>query len=198
MSKKFDKIRKKVNKLVKDACYSPNNAYTYTAWEHHIEPVIAHCLDLGKKLKADLEVLELAALIHDYSAIVDIKNQKDHHIHSARMAREILEKEDFNEIKIQKIEEAIISHRGSLKMDRNSLEAKILASADAMSHFTELADMFYLTYGVHKFKTKEGAEWLLSKLERSWNKIIPEGREMVSDDYSIALKIIKKVTHLDI
>ena len=62
-----------------------------------------------------------------------------------------------------------------------------------MAHITELADMFYLTYGVHKQKTKEGAEWLSAKLERSWNKIIPEGREMTSGDYVIAMKRIKKV-----
>ena len=109
------------------------------------------------------------------------------------MAKEILENENFEKEKNKKIEEAIISHRGSIKTKRNSLEAQILASADAMSHITELADMFYLVYGVHKFKTKEGAEWLMAKLERSWNKIIPEGKKMVMDDYNIAIKVLKRV-----
>jgi hypothetical protein len=54
------------------------------------------------------------------------------------------------------------------------LESKILASADAMAHFTEFIDMTYLTFGIHKYKTVEGSIWLKNKLLRSWKKIIPE------------------------
>ncbi|MDA3839524.1 MAG: HD domain-containing protein [Patescibacteria group bacterium] len=193
MDKKYKHIKNKIEKLVKDACFSPNNVYTNTVWAHHIQPVVSHSLFLGRKMGADLEVIELAALLHDYSAIVNIKLEKEHHIHSAKMAREILENEHFDQKKIKMIEVSIISHRGSIVMSKNSLEAQILASADAMSHITELADMFYLAYGVHAYKTEEGAKWLLAKLERSWNKIMPEGQKIVIEDYKIAVKLLKKV-----
>jgi uncharacterized protein len=69
--KNFQKIRGEVYNLVKEAAYSPKNKFTSTAWDYHIIPVVRHSLVLGKKLKADLEVLELAALLHDYACFVN-------------------------------------------------------------------------------------------------------------------------------
>ncbi len=177
---------------MKEACYSPTNKFKKTAWDYHILSVVEYSLKLGRKLKADPEVLELAALLHDYSGILDIDLYKDHHAHSARLAEEILSRLDYPEEKTRSIQKAIFNHRGSLKLKRRSLEEKILASADAMTHITELADMFYLAYKVHGYETREGAEWLKKKLERSWKKIMKEGRELVKDDYKAALKIIAR------
>jgi len=51
-------------------------------------PVVKHSLKLGKQLKADLEVLELAALFHDYANLVDNKKfDKEHHRYGAIFAR---------------------------------------------------------------------------------------------------------------
>jgi len=59
-----------------------------------------------------------------------------------------------------------------------------------MAHITELADMFFLAYGIHKLNSLDGSKWLKEKLERSWNKIIPEGRKMVKNNYKTAIKIL--------
>lgn len=193
MSYNYKKTRDKIFKLVKTASFAPENKFTDTVWRHHILPVVEHSLALGMKLKADLEVLELAALLHDYSAILDFKYYEEHHLHSAEMAGVILEKEKFPVDKILQIKSCIINHRGSVTSNRRSAEEKILASADAMSHFSELADMFYLTYGVHKNKTEEGAKWLQGKLGRSWKKIIPEGKRMIRSDFETAKYLINKV-----
>ncbi|MDD5071510.1 MAG: HD domain-containing protein [Patescibacteria group bacterium] len=192
----YKKAREEVRRMVKGACYSAKNNFSYTAWQYHILPVVKHSLVLGRKLKADLEVLELAAYLHDYAGILDYKLYKNHHLHGARLAGKILAKLNFPRERIKKVQECIISHRGSVRLEHKSKEAKILASADAMSHFTELADMFYLTFGIHGYKTLEGARWLKAKLERSWAKIMPEGRKIVRADYETAKKIINKaVSH---
>lgn len=186
----YNKIRKEVRKIVKKACYSRNNKFSSFAWECHILPVVEHSLVLGKKLSADLEVLEIAALLHDYAVVVDIKLYKDHHLHGSNFAEKILKKFKFPEDKIERVKKCIISHRGSVIISKRTKEEKIIASADAMAHITNLADMFKLTFSIHKFNTLEGAQWLKNKLERSWNKMIPEGKKLVKDDYRIALKIL--------
>lgn len=186
----YKKIRDEVKKIVKAACYSPSNKYKETAWSHHILPVVKHSLTLGKKLKADLEILELSAYLHDYASIYNFDYASEHHIYSAKLGGEILNNLKFPEDKIKRVKQCILSHRGSKPRDKKFLEDKILASADAMSHFTELADMMYLTYGVHKYHTVEGAIWLKAKLLRSWEKIIPAGRKIVSNEYKIAIKIL--------
>jgi uncharacterized protein len=188
----YKKIRNEVKKIVKDACYSADNNFSYTTWQYHIVPVVKHSLRLGKIFKADLEVLELAAYLHDYSGILNYKLYEKHHLHSARLAGKILTSLEFSPAKIDLVKRCIISHRGSIKSKRKSVEEKILASADAMSHFTELADMFYLAFGIHKYKTKEGAKWLEEKLERSWKKIMPIGRKMIKSEREISKKIILK------
>src|SRR3990167_4588454 len=179
----YKKVRNQVAALVKRASDSPDNFYQETVWRYHILPVVEHSIKLGKILKADLEVLELSALLHDVAAITDKKYIPDHHRHGAKMAGKILSGLALPEEKIVKIKNCILNHRGSKSRPRLSLEEKILASADAMSHFTELADMMFLVYGIHKLKTREGAIWLKGKLERSWKKIMPAGRQLIRDNY---------------
>ena len=186
----YRKIRNKVINFVKQVCYSKKNKYSDTVWPYHLMPVVKYSLKLGKKLKADLEVLELAAYLHDLSALVNIKTAGKHHLVSAQIAEKLLKKWQLPEEKITRVKECILSHRGSINIKPKNLEAKILASADAMSHFSQLADMMYLTYGIHKFKTRPGAIWLKNKLLRSWRKIMPAGKKLIKKDYQQAMKIL--------
>lgn len=186
----FKKIRDKVRIIVKRANDSYENFYGDTFWRYHVLAVLKHGLALGKKLKADLQVIELAVLLHDIAAIKDKKLDKEHHLHGAKMAEEILNKTALPREKIDKIMSCILSHRASKKIKRQSLEAEILASADAMSHFSELADMMYLAYGIRKYKTKPGALWLKRKLARSWQKTMPQGKLMIKKDYEIAMAVL--------
>lgn len=192
--KKYDyrKIRREVFKEVKRASLDENNFFTDTVWFYHILPVVKHSLALAKKLVADIEAVELAAFFHDYSCLLAKKYYDKHHLHSARMAREFLLKSDFPEKKIALVEKAIISHRGSLRSKRRTMEEKILASADAMAHISEPVDMFYLSFGVHRFKTKAGSVWLKRKIERSWKKIMPEGKELVKNEYEALFCMLEK------
>ena len=197
----YKKIKQEVSKIVKEACYSKNNKFGNTVWLYHILPVVEHSLTLGKELKGssagspqvDLEVLELAALLHDYAGTLDYRYYQNHHTQGAKIAGKILREYDFPSEKIKKIQECIISHRGSVNLKKKSIEAKILASADAMSHITELFDMCYLTFNIHKYETLEGARWLKNKLARSWDKTMPAGKKLIKADYEQALKIINKV-----
>jgi uncharacterized protein len=188
----YDKKIRRIRKIAKEACYSSNNGFTETAWDYHILPVVRHSLALGKKLKADLSVLEVASLLHDHAGITDIKLYPKHHIHGAKMAEKILKEHNWPGEKIESVMHCILTHRGSIKLKHKTLESKILASADAMSHITEPADMFYLVYGVHKYKTRGGARWLKKKLERSWKKIMPEGKKIIEKDYDTIMNILNK------
>lgn len=188
----YKKIRDSVYRLVKEACAAPSNKFGDDTWPYHILPVVEHALALGGKFKADLEVLELSSLLHDYAAIKNKSYYEQHHIHGAKFAGDILKDLGYPEKKIEKVKECILCHRGSTPLGKKSKEAKIIASADAMAHITELADMFFLTYGTHGYKTKEGCKWLRKKLNRSWTKIMPAGRKIVQEDYEIAIKILNK------
>jgi len=188
----YKKIKKSVIRLVRRTCTSKKNKFQSRTWECHILPVVEYSLRLGKLLTANLEVLELAAYLHDIASITNASYVEKHHTYGAQIAKEILSKLYYPEDKIKKVTECILTHRGSIKSRRDTLEAKILASADAMSHFSNLIEMFYLAFNIHGFTTKEGVPWLKGKLERSWKKIMPEGKKLIAEDYQIAMKILGK------
>ncbi len=158
----------------------------------HVNPVINWSRKLGKKLKADLEILELAAIFHDYASILDRKNDENHHFLSASLAEDFLKRYNFPEGKIRHVQACIRNHRGSKKRNHRSIESEILASADAMSHFSELASMFFLAFHVKEKDTKEGSIWLKGKLHRSWKKIMPEGKKMVKKEHDMAMEILNQ------
>jgi len=194
----YRKIKNSVIRLVHLACVSKKNKFQSRTWECHILPVVEHSLRLGKLLKADLEVLELAAYLHDIASITNANYVKRHHTYGAQMAKKILRELNYPEDKIKKVTRCILTHRGSVKTRRDTLEAKILASADAMSHFSELVEMFYLAFKIHDYTTQEGVPWLKGKLERSWQKIIPAGRKLIKKDYKIAMYLLNQAIKNDL
>jgi hypothetical protein len=191
MKYNYAKIIQEVKRLVKAANDSPRNKYSASVWKYHLELVAKYSLALAKKLKADVEVAELSAYLHDYASLLNIKNAPQHHAVGAKLAGKILSQLGLPEKKIQAVKNCILAHRGSVPMAKRTLEAKILASADAMSHFYYIPDMFYLAYGVHKLNSEAGAAWLKAKLQRSWSKIVlPEGRAMIKQDRKLFLEVL--------
>jgi predicted metal-dependent HD superfamily phosphohydrolase len=183
-----------VKKMVKAANDSPRNKYGASVWKYHLELVAKYGLALARRLKADKEVVELAAYLHDYASLLDVKNAEQHHIIGAAMAGRILTKLGLPPDKTEAVKDCILAHRGSVKMRKRTIEAKILASADAMSHFYYIPDMFYLAYGVHKLGSDQGAAWLKAKLQRSWDKILlPEARAMIKNDRKLFLAVLNQV-----
>lgn len=189
----YPQIIRAVKTVVKTANDAPSNKYGASVWRYHLEVVADYSFKLAKKLKADKEIVELAAYLHDYAALLNPKNDKKHHILGAKEARKILLGLGYSKDKTEAVAQCILCHRGSVKMTRPTIEAKILASADAMSHFRYIPDMFYLTYNRHGFETDEGAVWLKGKLERSWAKIIPVGRKLIKKDKDLFFGILNQV-----
>ncbi|NCN82751.1 MAG: HD domain-containing protein [Candidatus Pacebacteria bacterium] len=148
----MSQVVSKIAKIVEDTCKSENNIYGFSAWTHHIQSVVAFSKKLAKKKQADVEVAVLAALLHDYAQISDSKLYSEHHVHSARLARELLENYKYPEQKISQVEHCILSHRGSREIPRETIEAEILASADSMAHFDNLDALFSLAFKVKKWK----------------------------------------------
>ena len=179
-----------IYKLVEDACKRDANKFGYGIWSHHIVYVVRYAKQLAVILGADNEVVEIAALLHDYAGIKNSSLTKEHHIHGAIEAEKILKEYGYSPEKIEKVKHCIMSHRGSVISERKNPEAECISSADAMSHIVQAASLLYLAYVKHRLSIDEGKAWVLSKLERSWNKLCPEAREIISDDYLCAKKIL--------
>jgi len=173
----IDKVRAIVEKRYR------SNPFDY---DHHIKLVVEYAKELAKRLKADEEIVELGAWLHDISRVGALDVNDDHHIRGAAESEKLLRELGYSEERIKQVVHCVISHRGRMKLKRESLEAEIVASADAMSHFFSIEGLFYVALIIKKLDIAEAKIWVKEKLERSWNKLLPEAKEIIRPKYEAA------------
>lgn len=159
-------------------------------YQEHIEKVRGFSVYLARVYNADKRIVEPAALLHDISYI-KTGNHEEHEIKSAKMAKKILEGE-LEEARVEAIVKCILNHRGSKASIRESMEERIVASADAMAHISSI-DYFLYSAGQRGEDYRQYKEWLRKKLERGWNKItLSKAKQKVRARYRAALVLLRK------
>lgn len=101
----------------------------------HVLRVYALAETLCEGEDVDLDVIRVAALLHDIGNLreqEDKTGETDHAVESVRMARPFLRKLGYPEKKIAHICDCILSHRYRTDRDPETLEAKILFDADKL------------------------------------------------------------------
>ncbi|MBU1152320.1 HD domain-containing protein [Patescibacteria group bacterium] len=119
-------MHKEIQKLLKDSRGSHDLDHTMR--------VHALCLHIGKIEKANMKILEAAALLHDIARPQEDK-EKGRVCHAelgAKMAAKILQKNNYNPDEIDQISHCIATHRFRGKLKPESLEARILFDADKL------------------------------------------------------------------
>lgn len=100
----------------------------------HVERVRALAMRIGKKEKADLFVVEAAALLHDIGRKAEMKSKGDfcHAVYGGEVARKILPKYALSKNEIEDIIHSIQAHRYRNEHVPNTIEAKVLFDADKL------------------------------------------------------------------
>jgi uncharacterized protein len=103
------------------------------AWDH-TERVFRLCLRIGRREKADLDILRLAALLHDIGREEeDLSNGRTCHAEKgAVLAVRILRKHGIADERIARVVRCIQTHRYRGQLVPDSLEGKILFDADKL------------------------------------------------------------------
>lgn len=172
-----------IARIVEDACRKETNYFGYRIWTDHIVHVVNYAKLLAERSGADVEIVEIAALLHDYASIKDYSMYEDHHIHGAKEAESLLKTLGYPDDRIERVKECIMCHRGSVPLERLSVESRCVADADAMAHFAAIPSLYYLAFTAHKLGVEEANAWVSAKLERSWAKLSAEGKHIVKDRY---------------
>lgn len=168
-----------IKKIIKKECETLGftNDWFY---DTHLLAVEKFAKKLLKKLpKADKEIVMLGVWLHDIQRIRGIEG--DHAKIGAREAGKVMKKFDYNKNKTKLVKKIILTHCCNTKLMPETIEGKILASADAMSHYT---NNFYLKVAISGDKNfQDYKKWALEKLNRDYNEKIY---------FNFAKKIIKK------
>jgi hypothetical protein len=159
MSAKITQIKK----LIKNECL---NLGLIDDWFYdvHLLGVEKFAKKLLKKLpKANKEIVLLSVWLHDIAQVRGIRGE--HAKMGVAEAEKIMKQFGYSYPIINHVKEIILAH-GCKELMPKTLEGKILASADAMSHYT---NDFYLTIATTGERDLAGfKKWALEKLDRDY------------------------------
>lgn len=130
-------------------------------WENHVQLVRKFALELAKVEKADEEIVEIAAMLHD---VGKDKGRERHNERSYGLSKGFLEKIDIPEKKKHLILKCILKHSSKFSDEDNEIEVKIIQSADGLGILFDEEWQKYSRATIHK-------EELLNLYEKSLKKI---------------------------
>ncbi len=158
-------------------------------WKYHLLPVINNSLILAEKYNADKDVVEVAAIFHDYADLLDMANRDKHHILGAEFVEKILQKDGFKQNFIDKVKLCILNHRASVVNEKFSIEEICVADADAMSHLDSVVELIcwraYLGESI-----EECNKFVKRKIEKSYAKMSKETKILMKDKYDCIMKVL--------
>lgn len=165
----------------------------------HIMRVLSLCLDIGKKLGANLFVLEIAVLFHDIGRVneeIDVRNL-NHAETSAEMSLDFIKSQSFQISKdeLDNIIHCIRGHSFSNEIIPKTLEAKILSDADKLDALGAIG--LYRTIGF-TIKKQGGIEQVIDHLENKILKLsdqlyLEESRKIAEERKKIIVTFYNKI-----
>ena len=181
MSEIVEKIKEELIKR----CNIYNEKYNYDFWNDHIKYVVKNAVELAKKYEADVEIVELGALLHDIAMPSEVGPREEHNIYGVKIADELLTKLDYPQDRKERVKECVLRHRGSKDLPRNAIEEQCVADADVMAHFDCIPSLFHLAFGKNEMglSIEDGTEFVKKKLERDYNKLSTRTREILKKRY---------------
>lgn len=165
-------------------------------YKYHISVVVKNALKLAEIKKADKEIVEMAALLHDIGRVKGVRpsdaKENDHHIAGAKIADKYLSKIQYPEVKKKKVLGCILAHRGrSDDYAPKTIEEIVVQNADATAHFISFLDL-YRCYTEDE-GMKRGSEIIRIKIDREWSKklTLPEAKKLVKKEYEAISLLLK-------
>jgi len=176
---------------IQEQCRSENNALSPAFFDQHVLPVAGYGLRLARLLGADSGIVEIAAYLHDISAVQDIASIAEHHRLSAEVAGGLLAEWGCPAGSIERVKQCILTHSAPLKIGEGSLEEVCLSNADAMAQIARIPYWLFFAFTVRKLGFCEGEEWLRGRVEKNWNALIEPARGMIEAEYALAGEYLK-------
>ena len=152
-------------------------------WHYHILPVVKYARLLAVELGEDEDMAELAALLHDIGRLRF--GSRDHDIIGAREAETILREHGYPDEIVDAIRHCVEAHRGNGAVKPATPLAKIIASADALSHFDIIPAMIQAGLKREDGDIEQAVKWVNEKIERDYHEklLIESARRLAKDKY---------------
>ena len=185
---KITKLKQKVELLYLN---SPSTVKDWSTWIYkaHVLKVVKITEDLTKKYGVNKDLAVAGALLHDVADALMRREEENHESVSYEIAKKLMQEAGFSTEEIQFIIIEIIRPHSCKSLQPQTMEGKILATADAIAHLTtDIYEELYQLFPDNE-KQEEYNAWVLSKLERDFHlKIKFEDQKLMYEENYKKLK----------
>ena len=178
-----EKIKNELMLLNKKYILDADDNYDF--WNMHIKYVVNEAVNLAKTYGADLEIVELGAILHDIALVAQVGTKADHHTNGVIVAKKLLTKYNYPPDKMQKVLNCILNHRSS--KNATNIEELCVADADIIAHFCNIPSSFVL--GVKKFNFSK-PEHFMAWLKKDYDDLSEQTKVAFKDRYNNIMKVL--------
>jgi uncharacterized protein len=163
-------------------------------WEKHIKGVVKYGKELLEEVDIDKEVVELACWLHDIAKVrIGSKGKSsEHHLDGAQMAYDILIEKGYPTETAEAVKDCITTHSSDDKYPPKTKEQKVVASADALSHFDMFWDLNYFCFHIRGYSVPETKKFMKRKYTIAWKKLIPQAKERMKKKYQAIMFLLEE------
>lgn len=174
---------------VEEECKNPLNEQGYEPYLFHFVPMVEYAEKLADELGGDKEIISVAGWLHDIGSILE--GRENHHISGARIAEAKLRELNYPEVKIEKVKNCILNHRGSQQNNRETIEEKIIAEADTLSNFDNISGIFKMAFVHEALNQGEAKESVRRKLENKYKQLhFERSKEIIKPKYEAVMLLL--------
>jgi len=175
----------------KSDAYLANDPGEYDFWEGHLKYVYREATNLAKKYGADLEIVQLGALLHDIALLEKVGTKADHHINGEKLAKQILSEYNYPQDKMRQVLGCVLHHRSSKNTE--NLEELCVADADVLAHFDNIPMLFEVAYNVQNIVGLENVrQFIQETFEKDFNDLSERTKIDFEPEYKTIRKIVLK------
>jgi uncharacterized protein len=176
--------------------------YPIRDWAHgrsHIERVLRTALEIGKHENADLDIIELATILHDIFQNKETHSGLEgfrHEVEASKEARKVLKELGLPDKTVDGVCHCIESHRKRTgRIQPQTIEAKCVFDADKLDCIGAIGIMrsafMSVDHGQEFYKEEDIQEYKRTNI-RSDGTIIDYSRHSSNLEYELSLKQVPK------
>ena len=155
----------------------------YNIYKEHIKYVYDYVVMLSKNEDVDLEVLKLSALLHDISMTDRNLDRSIHNEYGAEIAEQLLKQYNYSIDKIALVKKCILNHSNKRKDFRTTKEEEILVTADGLSHFDSINNLYSLAHNVIGLNEEDSIKFVQDKLTKDYEEIPDNVKPLIEQKY---------------
>lgn len=165
--------------------YENKSGYNY--WDNHVKYVMQIAGDLAKEVGAELEIVEISAILHDVAKVLELRENESHNLVGAEVAEEFLLNEGYDKEKIEKVKKCILYHSSDLdKSVKLSKEEWCVRNADIISVFHNITIFYFIALCEYQLSYNECRLCVKEMLQNKYHHLDTKLKKQYDD----ALRII--------